>query len=991
MKFHPVSLNRPKHVFQPKNRAKVPENKEGQLVNTNSLLKKRDIIKKKLGVPRDISAYKLARNITRALGLKSDQKLDVIRALRSKTPSESIQSLLTEPQRPKASLLGESRLEKVEIGPWKWEAKPAPKKVPKTAQNEAIEPLSTRSTFEVLPSLSTRSTFDTVNVSMAKSERIAALASKFETPSSSSHTLPIEIPQTSSGKQAHPNFIFSMGKGITFWTNKKSLRSLHKLFSTMQKVTRVRQPTTTRKPVNLPYLEQLFQELDYTYQKETGIAQWARFIPHQNGLSALIDPHNSIIDDILQNFKSYRSNNILLSSSNMDHQAAVLLSLQKRLPGKILEIKKPASTIPSPPPINGLSALETILPASKSSRKGLAFSHPDSVWEDIPNKNPMTLYWMDFVYEHYTELRQKAGLKPLQSPKDDEPLVVHIPNSNYYGLTSIEKQLANKENKDKPVRFILSTMPGGDLHAGTKSPGFTHVHSPSVNSEDWLKAMGRSKTASNFAEHWNIKIESTPAMKKLIQIISESHRGQFNTASQFWTDFDKFGRLLDKDKKLDKKAAPYSITEDDVDKFAEKFYPRWVKRTEVKALIDAKSETTASESDSMSDSEDSKEIKKTVFRPNKGNEGFSKLTKNVAVVEAALEKVYREKKYAARFAFLREKIGDPPRMNFLLDGPPGNGKTSVATAACQSIADTFGQKVTFLKTRGSAISLGAEQGASAGLNNAVTLFEKIKKTKGPIVVLIDEADDLMGEVGNDINQVLGKTMATGTKTLQTEMDDINKDRSHEDRVYFFLATNYRGQIPEAVISRARFHFTFSNPNFEEKKEFFELKLPEKQIQHSEPVVQKLTELTEGKAFSRRDLDDLVEDLQDYLWENESNQTAIGEDPVRVRELLKPTIKDVETVVANFRKKPIEATSTQMKRDIERSHYEYALDHLNNLESTRASAKAKAQRALDELAHIDGELAAAKLRREEAVYRLNTDMRYAIEENDKKRNLRSTHT
>src|SRR6478609_1229165 len=118
MKFHPVSLNRPKHVFQPKNRAKVPENKEGQLVNTNSLLKKRDIIKKKLGVPRDISAYKLARNITRALGLKSDQKLDVIRALRSKTPSESIQSLLTEPQRPKASLLGESRLEKVEIGPW---------------------------------------------------------------------------------------------------------------------------------------------------------------------------------------------------------------------------------------------------------------------------------------------------------------------------------------------------------------------------------------------------------------------------------------------------------------------------------------------------------------------------------------------------------------------------------------------------------------------------------------------------------------------------------------------------------------------------------------------------------------------------------------------------------------------------------------------------------------------------------------------------------
>lgn len=175
---------------------------------------------------------------------------------------------------------------------------------------------------------------------------------------------------------------------------------------------------------------------------------------------------------------------------------------------------------------------------------------------------------------------------------------------------------------------------------------------------------------------------------------------------------------------------------------------------------------------------------------------------------------------------------DPPR-SILLFGPPGNGKTMLASAASNAI------KATFFNADISKI-LSKYVGDSPKILDA--LFS-LAREKSPSIIFFDEIDSIA------LSREEEQHSATGLlQKLLTEMDGFKKSKEF---VMIIAATNRPWALDEAVLSRFDFRIYVPLPDFEARKGIFKLELEKKgfEVEVSYDELAKMTEGYSGREIS----------------------------------------------------------------------------------------------------------------------------------------------
>jgi len=190
---------------------------------------------------------------------------------------------------------------------------------------------------------------------------------------------------------------------------------------------------------------------------------------------------------------------------------------------------------------------------------------------------------------------------------------------------------------------------------------------------------------------------------------------------------------------------------------------------------------------------------------------------------------------------LYKQAGITTPRGFLLDGPPGCGKTQLAkiiAAECN---------VNFIATSGSDF---VEVFVGYGAKKIRDLFADARKNK-PSIIFIDEIDAVgrqRGAGGTNMNQEQEQTL----NQLLYEMDGFNDN----DQILVIAATNRRDTLDSALIRPGRFDrlINIPPPDRDSRKRIFELYLKNKNYDETIST-EILADLTTG--MSGADIKNLV--------------------------------------------------------------------------------------------------------------------------------------
>ena len=191
------------------------------------------------------------------------------------------------------------------------------------------------------------------------------------------------------------------------------------------------------------------------------------------------------------------------------------------------------------------------------------------------------------------------------------------------------------------------------------------------------------------------------------------------------------------------------------------------------------------------------------------------------------------------------EMGAKRPRGILLEGPPGTGKTSIATAIAKA------GNANFIYASGSEF---VEKYVGVGAKRIRELFEKARKEKS--IVFIDEIDAVGSARTDGENKEDNKTL----NQLLIEMDGFKKD----DDILVIAATNRADLLDSALLRPGRFtrHYKIDLPTEEMRVELFKVYVNKvKHAEISDEDLLNFAKLTEG--FSGAEIANAINEAAIY--------------------------------------------------------------------------------------------------------------------------------
>ncbi|MEM5871300.1 MAG: ATP-binding protein [Candidatus Aenigmatarchaeota archaeon] len=220
----------------------------------------------------------------------------------------------------------------------------------------------------------------------------------------------------------------------------------------------------------------------------------------------------------------------------------------------------------------------------------------------------------------------------------------------------------------------------------------------------------------------------------------------------------------------------------------------------------------------------------------------------------------------------------------LLYGPPGTGKTLIAKAASNTL------KANFLEAKTSTL-LSKFYGESEKIINI--LFEKARRN-APSIIFMDEFDALM------ISREMGVHEASRRVISQLLIEIEGFSTKKDEKVILIAATNRPWDLDEAMLSRFQRKIYVPLPDFESRKQIFEIHLKEASLEGIS--FDNLAEKSEG--FSGRDIANVCREAIMHMIREENpdldkiSESEIDKYQLKYRSILK---KDFDYAFSKIKK------------------------------------------------------------------------------------------
>jgi len=269
------------------------------------------------------------------------------------------------------------------------------------------------------------------------------------------------------------------------------------------------------------------------------------------------------------------------------------------------------------------------------------------------------------------------------------------------------------------------------------------------------------------------------------------------------------------------------------------------------------------------------------------------------------------------------KLGYEANCRFLLLGPPGTGKTTLALVAAAE------NDVNFIRVRGGELMSGASYMGEP--EKRIKELFALARRKSPCILFLDEADAIFWGVDSTTNKILAQVKA--------ELSEITR----EDRIVVIAASNKEHLIDPATRDRfePNIYYIHSPLNDEEWNEVVSVHLAKyKQFLHSEVSAPEVTKMfRRQRILSPRGVSETITEAH-RLWASElaaaweMNQAIRNGRNEQCRAKYKEDLARFEEMLEQYKREDILINSEDvgpMNYRMRLRHFERAVGNLESLE------------------------------------------------------------
>ncbi|KAG5575974.1 hypothetical protein H5410_056108 [Solanum commersonii] len=245
-----------------------------------------------------------------------------------------------------------------------------------------------------------------------------------------------------------------------------------------------------------------------------------------------------------------------------------------------------------------------------------------------------------------------------------------------------------------------------------------------------------------------------------------------------------------------------------------------------------------------------------------------------------------------------------PWRGVLMFGPPGTGKTLLAKAVATECGTTFMN-----------ISCSSLCGKWYGESERLTrcLFE-LARAHAPTIIFIDEIDSLCSTRGSATEHETSRRLKS---ELLVQIDGLNNSNSTSGKMVTLLAaTNFPGNIDEALRRRLEKRIYIPLPDFENRKELIRINL--KSIELAPGVdIEQVAQKTEGYSG-----DDLTNICRDASF-NGMRRKIAGKPIDEIKNIMKSEMLKIPVTMEDFLEAVDKIKPTVSSGDIQRHEKWYS--------------------------------------------------------------------